>query len=389
MLGILSPWQYGEVAGDVATITEAIDSARSFSRPDRTHLVKWQESVVVLDGHLRAVIDVRRRSLLQQKLMLYDRNGEPMPKLMQELFNGLVLRKLIGHIQDSQLFGHSLVEGRLDPMTGKLVAAELIPRVCVRPESAEILPQGNAHGAAVCYDETRTVPLSWEHTRAEKLYKPSGEWFLLEAGEPRELGVLAACAVTCEIRKAGLEDGAERAEAFGMPVVGLETSEEDKSKRQQLLDHVKNMSSRGVALMPPNVKLHIIESANQTGHEIYKWIVDYGDTVHSELILGNTMTTKDGSSRAQAQVHERVSQRTLDSDKMLVVDTLTDRLLPQVARYNRKVEGAYFGYQKQEDLTMKEQMEILEKAAAMGYTVDEAQLQAITGMKLTKGNGGE
>jgi phage gp29-like protein len=77
------------------------------------------------------------------------------------------------------------------------------------------------------------------------------------------------------------------------------------------------------AVIPESALIEIIESkhAGETSN-VYLHMADWIDKQISKLVLGQTMTTDEGSSKAQSETHEKVRDDIADSDIQQLVDTL-------------------------------------------------------------------
>jgi phage gp29-like protein len=81
------------------------------------------------------------------------------------------------------------------------------------------------------------------------------------------------------------------------------------------------------AVIPESAVLEIIESkhAAETSN-VYKNMADWVDKQISKLIPGQTMTTDEGSSRAQSETRDKVRDDIADSDIQQVIETLNTAL---------------------------------------------------------------
>ena len=89
------------------------------------------------------------------------------------------------------------------------------------------------------------------------------------------------------------------------------------------------------AVIPESAQLEILE-AKKTGEAsgVYQKLADWVDRQVSKLVLGQTMTTDDGSSRAQGEVHDRVRGDIADSDIRQLEETLNASLTVPYVRFN-------------------------------------------------------
>lgn len=92
------------------------------------------------------------------------------------------------------------------------------------------------------------------------------------------------------------------------------TSEETRHKLMEALEAVSTDS--GVAI-PEGMSIELLE-ASRGGQATYAEWMDYWDRAISKAILGQTMTTEDGSSLSQAKVHMDVRQDIVTSDADLL-----------------------------------------------------------------------
>lgn len=123
-------------------------------------------------------------------------------------------------------------------------------------------------------------------------------------------------------------------EKFGAPtVVGTfpaGTSGTDADKLMQAIEAVHTDS--GVRI-PEGMKLELLE-ATRGGQGTYSEWMAYWDGAIAKALLGQTMTTEDGSSRAQAQVHMDVRQDIVAADADLLHASAADSWVRWLVDYN-------------------------------------------------------
>lgn len=98
------------------------------------------------------------------------------------------------------------------------------------------------------------------------------------------------------------------AEVFGIPIrVGKYGANASKDDIQTLVNAVSRIASDAGAVIPESMKLELIESATGKGGDLlFEKMARWCDEQISKAVLGQTMTADDGSSRAQATVHNEV-----------------------------------------------------------------------------------
>lgn len=92
---------------------------------------------------------------------------------------------------------------------------------------------------------------------------------------------------------------------------------DDKDRRAEILAQLRSYATNTAILAPDGVAVELLE-ATRSGASSYTELVQVMDDAIAKIVLSQTMTTEDGSSRAQAQVHNGVAMR--------VVKSTSDRL---------------------------------------------------------------
>lgn len=125
-------------------------------------------------------------------------------------------------------------------------------------------------------------------------------------------------------------------EKFGMPTAaaklppGQSNDPIEKGKALAALDAIQ--SDSGVVI-PDNVVIELIEAA-RSGTADYDVLCQRMDKAISKVILSQTMTTDDGSSRSQAEVHKGVGQSVIKSDADLVCESLNQQVVKWLTQWN-------------------------------------------------------
>ena len=111
-------------------------------------------------------------------------------------------------------------------------------------------------------------------------------------------------------------------EKFGQPTAvgkyqGSATAEE-KTRLLQALEAI--MVDSGITI-PDGMAIELLEAA-RSGTADYTSLYDRMNAAISKVVVGQTMTTEDGSSRSQAEVHMDVRQDLVKADADLICDSL-------------------------------------------------------------------
>lgn len=153
-------------------------------------------------------------------------------------------------------------------------------------------------------------------------------------------GIGRALAVLYSLKRLGLSAWASFIELFGVarPVItmrqGAKVDEADEIETR-----IQQWMHGGYLIKPNGVDVAFPEPANTRsggagGDPVQAALARYCDEQASKRIVGQTMTSDAGSSRAQGEVHERVAGWILEGDAGDLAETLTRDLVEPYVRLN-------------------------------------------------------
>lgn len=110
-----------------------------------------------------------------------------------------------------------------------------------------------------------------------------------------------------------MQDLRDFIERFGTPALLGEYL--DPGQRQEILDGLAALSRAGYGAVPRNVKIQALDGGRMGGGEkLHDLALKMLDGQKSKLVLGQTMTSDNGSSKSQAEVHDDVKDDITDFD---------------------------------------------------------------------------
>jgi phage gp29-like protein len=151
------------------------------------------------------------------------------------------------------------------------------------------------------------------------------------------MGGLARSALWAWVFKSyALRDWAAFAELYGQPIrlgkYGPDATREDIAVLKRA---AFELGSDAGAVIPESMSLQILESAAKSASaDLYQRLIEYLDRQVSKAVLGQTLTTDQGShgSLAQARVHDEVRADLMRADARALAATLTrDLIAPLIA----------------------------------------------------------
>lgn len=128
-----------------------------------------------------------------------------------------------------------------------------------------------------------------------------------KAGIPIRRGFARAAAWAFMLQSFALKDWAAFAEIYGVPLrLGRYHAGASADDKKKLLQAVRSIASDAGAIIPHGMELEFIEVKGQHGAAVFGELLDYLDKQVSKLVVGQTMTSDNGASMAQAKVHNEV-----------------------------------------------------------------------------------
>jgi phage gp29-like protein len=141
---------------------------------------------------------------------------------------------------------------------------------------------------------------------------------------------------------------------------------------------VANLGSDAAAVIPEGMLIEFIETANaQGGDVLFIKVADWFDKQLSKGILGQTMTADDGSSQAQAKVHDEVREDIRDADAEQLAETLErDLVIPYIDLNHGPQENYPSVYLREPDQTdIPVMAEALNLLVPLGLEVEASEVR--------------
>jgi phage gp29-like protein len=336
---------------DIGNWKRAIDTAKSSTLPRRRLLIEMFEQLEI-DGQVSTMMEKVRCQLTTTKpVWIPDEDNEDAVKAVNEsVLNTLWFYQFLEHIADAEAYGFSLCE--FVPEAGVFSKCELLPRVNCFPE----FDWFNRH-----YTNSSPDTKDGINYKEDPRYKNN----LIFIGKKKSYGKLMAAAQYVIYKRGGFGDWAQFAEIFGMPFRDAEYDPFDVESRKQLEENMKNWSGNGWMIRPKGTSL-TLHDTNQAGKsEVYENFVRICDEQISKIFLGQTMTTDDGSSRSQSEVHAGEQNSLKVARNIRTEYILNEDLKPRLLAQGYPVTKGRFGYAELNKLPLDKLIDVVMKAARM------------------------
>lgn len=339
---------------DISRWRMAHQMAVDVENPKRAELYKIYDFTTNIDTHITGVVKRTKLGVLQRKFKLVDSTGKEDSEATA-LFKTPWFLKFMSLALDAEYYGHSLIQfGDIVRFNGKpsFSGISLIPRRHVCPEYGVILKNQT------------------DEPRLGRSYKewPYSEW-VIEAGEPDDLGLFLKVTPHVISKKHVQIFWDNFAERFGIPLIYATTETRNNADRVKIEDMLKHMGNNAWAYFPQGTQLNLLETGKGDAFEVFdRRILRANDEISTGL-AGQTMSFSDGSSRSQAEVHERGFEEIKEAMAENLHFLCNYSLLPFMIMHGFPLQGRKFMWDNSYELTPAETREV-ERMLLQYYQID-------------------
>ena len=311
-----------------------IDNFENVQYPTNEELIRVYNDAV-LDAHLTALMEARKRKTTGADFKIVDDNLDEIDD-QTEKFKSQWFVDAMNYALDSIFYGYSLLQFG-DQIGDDFDCVKVVPREFVYPQK-EIVRNS----------PTSDTGIPW---------KKYAQW-LIPAGNPDDMGLLAKAAPLTIYKKASMGSWADYTDLFGTPFRIGKTDVRDETTRDNMAEMFENMTSSTWAVVDKDDEVEFVQGKNVDAYQTFDAQVDRLNSEMSKLITGSTMTMDDGSSRSQSEVHENTTNLIVKSDAVFIENWVNKCLIPWLNFYHGFNITGKFMFDTTEVLTIKEQFEI-------------------------------
>ncbi|MEL6785104.1 MAG: DUF935 domain-containing protein [Pseudomonadota bacterium] len=165
----------------------------------------------------------------------------------------------------------------------------------------------------------------------------------LKSGLPARNGLARLGAWNFILKSYSLKDWAQFAETFGLPMrIGKYDRDATPKDKAALLRALRMMAHDFAAVIPEGMDVELIQAASGRGGEaVFGGLAKYIDKAFSKAVLGQTMTTDNGSSQAQANVHNEVRMDIVAADAEQLAETIQTCIIIPFINFNYGMQEHY------------------------------------------------
>ncbi|MEA5461564.1 DUF935 family protein [Arcicella sp. LKC2W] len=289
---------------------------------------------ILLDGHAAMIIEQRILQItnISYSFTVDGKPYEPINQFCDKLF----FYELLQYIQEAPIWGSSLIEVDFRQQTTSLVS-----RQHVVPELNAVLPDP--------YNTSSGVDFT----------KPPYDRTTFLAGKSWDLGLLFKIAPYVLYKRGNLQDWATFNELFGMPSRIYLYDPLVPGNYEEVSKQAAQTGANSWAVLPIGSDMKQESVAGKSGNDTYKVFFDTLNSEITKAILGQTMTTENGSSKSQAEVHAETEDAINANDRRRVEAILNEKVVALLRKQGFDVpeKGRFHARDEDEELSPKEQLE--------------------------------
>ena len=339
---------------DVSEYKQAFLAARGQWTQDRKYIYDQYENALNFDAHLTGLIERRLLSTVGRKLE-YVINNEPVQGI-EALTKSPHFEELVRQFLMAKVFyGMGLLEFDKEKYKGKdYMTFTSIPVKHIDPFNQMV----RKYETGVS-DE-------------DKSYKNLKN--VLFIGETDDFGILQQIALIALYKRAVMNDWASYSQlaSTNFREIQYKGASPDPAKQQAEIDRVLNIGNGVTAYSLDDMEIKTTNQTSSSQNDLFESYINYLDETMTKLVLGQTMTTEDGSSRSQAEVHERTQEDIFDADAKSFLNFMNYQFYDIHSMYGIP-DGGDWRFAESGTVKQQQQIELDLKLKELGYifTMDE------------------
>lgn len=332
--------------------------ARYQAEVPKTYLMQELYQDVMLDGHLTGITG-NRTLRTTNKDYIFTIDGIKDDALTELIKDKEWFENIIQWAHESTYYGYSLIWVK-DFEKGNIKEVELIERGLVVPEHKVLLYDINAD-KGIDYSTIKDI--------------------LLYAQFYDNVGLLEKAAVYTILKRHSWGSWDEFEELFGIPIRIAKIASQSETVKNEVAGWLEEMGSAPYGVFPIGTEVDIKENSKTDSFNVFFQKIKALDAELSKLVLHQTMTTENGSSKAQGSVHENTLEEVIYADEKKELAFLNNRLVPAMRLLGYKIpDKAKIAVEKTTD--PNDQIKIDGVLLVAGYVLTQDYIEETYGVEV-------
>jgi hypothetical protein len=337
---------------------QAARYARYQAEIPKTYPMQELYDDVLLDGHLTGITG-NRTLRTTNKSYIFTIDGKKEDKLTEYIKDKEWFEYTIEEAHKSVYHGYSLLWVK-DFAKGQINEVELVSRGLVIPEHKVLLYDVNGIKGL---DITAYTDVLWY----AQFYD--------------NVGLLEKAAVYTILKRHSWGSWDEFEELFGIPIRIAKIASQSETVKNEVAGWLEEMGSAPYGVFPMGTEIDIKENSKTDSFNVFYQKIKALDAELSKLVLHQTMTTENGSSKSQGTVHENTLEEVIFADEKKMLAFLNNRVVPAMRQLGYKIpDNAKIAVEITKD--PNEQIKIDIQLLGNGYVLKKDYIEETYGVEI-------
>lgn len=343
------------IAPQLDLYVHALESASSKILQNRIPLYDNYLQTLMIDDVVASLLDKRLENILNKDLVVYNKDGEQID-IVNEFIKSPRFADFLKDLVMTKFWGFNVFEfDEIEWQDQLLFEYKLMPHKHINPYTKEVLKhQNDARGES---------------------FENSDDYLMV--GNPDDLGLLSKITYLSILNRLGTFNWSNYSDLASnnfLTIKGKGYSDDDELENMQL--EYMQSANKGSLYLPEGVD---VDFTNQTSSQQNALFENYSKMVRerlSILVLGNTMTTQDGSSRSQAEVHSDQQNMKYTADEIYVENILNYEFKDYLNLWlDIDTKDIYFKFNPSTDQEIAEKLNNFNKLKELGVLFTDEELR--------------
>lgn len=319
---------------------------------------------IILDGFIHGQIyNQRILKISNKKFKIVNHKTKEEDENKTDLLDRMWFNRFVKLSMESIFFGHSLIY--IKTIDTEIREVELVYREHVLPDLNVILKHPSDYNGI-------------------NFTKPPYDKYCIGVGDRNDLGLLNKAAPLWIFKKHSWQNWDEFEEIFGIPLRYIKTATQDKRVLNEMEAWLQEMGSAPYGIFPSDAEITLEESKRPDAFGVFNEKRKAANEELAILFNGQTMTTMDGSSKSQAEVHERTQDEVTEDDLTFIRHLINYRLIPMLIRNGYDFsEDDRFIWNDEEQLSTIQRLKKFKGVVDLGFDIDQKQVENEFGITIT------
>ena len=205
--------------------------------------------------------------------------------------------------------------------------------------------------------------------------------YLIEVQMYDAVGLLEKAAPFTILKRHSWGSWDEFEELFGVPIRIAKVASQSDAVKNEVAGWLEEMGSAAYGVFPLGTEVEIKENSKGDAFNVFYQKIKALREELSMLILHQTMTTENGGSKAQGNVHENTLGELTFADEKKMLSILNDRLIPAMRFFGYKIpEGYKISIAQTKD--PEKQIKIDDVFLRSGYILPKSYIEEVYGTEI-------